>query len=108
MPGAAVGVALGVFALGPRSKAISRFHQSVSEIDCHLARLVFLEPVLGDESGEISAVDTAGYVVPSGDRREGAGVVVEADGIVKAGCFGHPLSKGAQPLGAVEKPPCWS
>jgi len=51
--------------------------------------------VFGYEAAEEGAVDAAGYVVAGGDGEEGAGVVVEADGVVEAGGFGGPARGSA-------------
>ena len=63
------------------------------------------EPVLGDQPGEEGAVDPPGDVVPRRDRQEGAGVVVEADGVVEARRLGRHLAEAAHALRAVVEPP---
>ncbi len=64
-----------------------------------------VEAVLGDEAGEEGAVDAAGYVVAGGDGEEGAGVVVEADGVVEAGGFGGLFAEAHHAFGRVVEPP---
>jgi hypothetical protein len=49
----------------------------------HLKRLVFVQPVFGDELGQEGAVHAPGNVVPGGNGKEGAGVVVEPNRIVE-------------------------
>src|SRR5690349_1330056 len=61
--------------------------------------------MLGHEAGEEGAVDPAGDVVPRRDRKEGAGIVVEADGIEKAGSLGGHLAEAPHPFRAVVEPP---
>jgi hypothetical protein len=61
--------------------------------------LVFIETVFGDEAAEKGAVDSAGHVVTGGDGEEGAGVVVEADGVVEAGGFSGSLAETHHALG---------
>ena len=61
--------------------------------------------MLGDQAGEERAVDPPRDVVPRGDRQEGAGVVVEADGVVEARGLGRLLAEAAHAFGAVVEPP---
>ena len=61
--------------------------------------------MLGDELGEIGAVDAPGDVVAGGDREIGAGVVVEADGIVEAGRLRGQLAEAQHRFGRIEEPP---
>ena len=51
--------------------------------------------MFGYEAAEEGAVDAAGDVVTGGDGEEGAGVVVEAYGVVEASGFGGPARGNA-------------
>ena len=61
--------------------------------------------MFGDEAGEEGAVDAAGDVVAGGDGEEGAGVVVEADGVVEAGGLGGLFAEAHHAFGRVVEPP---
>src|ERR1700733_8208751 len=75
------------------------------EVEDDFEGFVFVEAVLGYEAAEEGAVDAAGYVVAGGDGEEGAGVVVEADGVVEAGGLGGLLAEGHHAFGGgVEQP----
>src|SRR5579859_4640310 len=45
------------FPRAPTLKAVRSLHESVSEIDRHFARFVFVQPMLGDEAREERAID---------------------------------------------------
>ena len=66
---------------------------------------VEVEAVLGDETGEEGGVHAAADVVAGGDGEEGAGVVVEADGVVEAGGLGGLLAEAEHAFGGVVEPP---
>ena len=91
--------------LRSRSEFVGGLDEAVGEILGDLEGLVLLEPVLGDQAGEEAAVDAPRHVVAGRDRQEGAGVVVEADGVVEAGGLGHRLAVAAHALRAVVEPP---
>ena len=57
---------------GP-SKLVGCFRQTVGEIVRHLLRFILVEPMRGDELGEIGAIDTARHIVPGGDGAERRG-----------------------------------
>src|SRR5580692_8550214 len=61
--------------------------------------------MLGYETAEEGAVYAAGYVVARGDGEEGAGVVVEADGVVEAGGLGGGFAEAHHAFGGVVEPP---
>ena len=67
-------------------------------------RLVLIQAMGVDEVGEIGAIDPARHVVAGGNRQIGAGVVVEADGVVEARRLGGSSRKRRMPS-AVEEPP---
>ena len=56
-------------------------------------RLALFHPVLNHQLGQEAAVHAPGHVVTRRDRQEGAGVVVETDGVVVFGvsAFGTDL-----------------
>src|SRR5436190_1500035 len=62
---------------------VGALRQPVGEIDGHLARLVLVEPVIGDQPGEERAVHPARDVVAPRDRQERPRIVVEADRVVE-------------------------
>ena len=67
--------------------------------------LPVLDAVFHDQFGKETAVDPPRDIVARRDREEGAGVVVEADGVVEAGGFrGHP-AEAAHAFGAIMEPP---
>ena len=70
-----------------------------------LEGLAFVETVLGDQRGEEAAVHAARNVMPRGDGEEGARVVVEADGIVKARGFCGGAAEAQHAFRAVMEPP---
>src|SRR5690606_9963951 len=57
--------------------------QGVGQVHRDLGGLVLVHAVFGDQLRQHRAVDAAGDVVARGDGKEGAGVVVEADGVVE-------------------------
>ena len=61
--------------------------------------------MFGDEAGEKGGVDAPADIVAGRDGEEGAGVVVEADGVVEAGGFGGLLAKAHHAFGGVVEPP---
>src|SRR5207248_5290028 len=79
-----------------------------SEVEDGFEGFVFVEAVFGYEAAEEGAVDAAGYVVAGADGEEGAGVVVEADGVVEAGALGGLFAEAHHALGGVVKPPGWT
>ncbi len=72
------------------------------EVDCEVLDdfegFVFVEAVFGDEAAEEGAVNATGYVVAGGDGEEGAGIVVEAYGVVEASGFGDLFAEIASCL----------
>ena len=56
-------------------------------------RFGFIQPPGGDQIGEVGGINTTGNVVAGRNRAQGAGVVVEADGVVEAGGFGNAISR---------------
>src|SRR6202789_3185357 len=80
-------------------------HEVDGEVLGYFEGFVFVEAVFGDEAAEEGAVDAAGYIVAGRDGEEGAGVVVEADGVVEAWCFGRGLAEAHHAFGGVVDPP---
>ncbi len=78
------------------------------QVEDYFEGFVFVEAMLGYEAAEEGAVDAAGYVVAGGDGEEGAGVVVEADGVVEAGGLGGGFAEAHHALGRVVEPPGWA
>ena len=70
-----------------------------------LERFVLHEASGHHEIGQIGAVHPPRDVVSGGDRAEGAGVVVEADGVVEAGGLGDLLAEPLHPFRRIEEPP---
>src|SRR5437899_6083491 len=79
--------------------------KSVGELGRELVRFVLFDLVLAHELRQKSAVDPSCDVVSSGDGKEGAGVVVEADRVVKAGGLSRLFAKAQHALGTVVEPP---
>src|SRR3954447_3713729 len=57
-----------------RSQLERRSRVAGHELHRGLHRLVLLEPVLGDQPGQVPAVQATGHVMPGRYRAEGAGV----------------------------------
>ena len=66
---------------------------------------VLRQAVLGDQAREERAIDTARDIVPRGNGKKCARVVVEADGVVEARRLGGLFAEPAHALGAVVEPP---
>src|SRR6478752_8875761 len=75
------------------SEFVGPFGQTVRQLGREIKGLVLVDPVLGDQLREIPTVDAARDVVPRRDRQERARIVVEADGVVKAGGLGGLFAK---------------
>src|SRR5437879_2495421 len=61
--------------------------------------------MLRDESGQKPAIDTARGIMARGDREQGACIVVESHGVVKARRLGRLLAEAAHALRTIVKPP---
>src|SRR5690349_14679656 len=81
--------------------------QRVREVGRELEGLVLVDPVLGHQLGEITAVDASRDIVPGRDRQECTRIVVEADGIVKARGLCRLFAKAQHAFRTVVKPPRW-
>src|SRR5450759_1800932 len=99
-------MALGACALGHlRLELVRALRQTVGELGRQLESLVLLDLVLGNKLGKETAVHPPRHIVTRGDRKEGARVVVEADGVVEACRLRRLLAKPLHALGAVVEPP---
>src|SRR6266545_4436343 len=85
-------VSMGLSSRKTSLEPVGALRQPVCEVDRHLARLVLVEPAVGDQPGQKGAVHPARDVVAPGDRQECPRVIVEADGIVEAGRLGGTLA----------------
>ena len=63
------------------------------------------QPVLGYELGQEGAIHAPRHVVPRGNGKKGARVVVEADRVIEARRLGCLLAKAQHSLWTVMKPP---
>src|SRR6516164_679307 len=81
------------------------FRESVSQQRRELERLVLSETVLDDRRRQEAARYAAPDVVPSRDRHERPGVVVEADRVVEACGLDDLREEALHPLEAVVEPP---
>ncbi len=75
---------------------------------CEFEGFVLVDAVFGDEAGKEDGVDAAGYIVAGGNGEEGAGVVVEANGVVEAGGLGGLLAEAHHSLRRIMEPPGWA
>src|SRR6185312_13792262 len=89
----------------PASQPIGRLRQVIGKVSCDLRRFPVLEAMLGHELRQEAAIDPPRDIVPGGYRQERAGVIVEADCVVKASRLGHLTAEAAHPFGTVVKPP---
>src|SRR6201984_3110752 len=79
--------------------------QAVCEILPHFQSFVFLKPVLGDLLREEGAIHAPRHIMPSRNREEGSGIIVEPNRLVEAPRLGHTLAEPSHALRAVVKPP---
>src|SRR4029077_8436003 len=79
--------------------------QAVCEILRHFQSFVFLKPVLGDLLREKAAIHAPRHIMPSRNREEGTGIIVQTNRLVEARRLGHTLAEPSHPLRAVVKPP---
>ena len=70
-----------------------------------LGGLVLVQTVFGDEAGQVAGVQPPGDVVTGGNVKRDRGIVVEADGVGKAGRLDHRPVEAPHALGTVEEPP---
>src|SRR5688572_8800697 len=88
-------------------ESVRLLDELVRERPDHLVRLVERDDVARDLIGQEVGVYAPGDVMPGGDGREGACVVVEAGGVVDAGRLSDLVSKARHALDAVVEPPRW-
>src|SRR5262249_54060362 len=98
-------VAMAHFLVEVSLQPVGALRQPVCQIDRDLARLVLVEPVVGDQAGEEAAVHPARNVVAPGDRQQRPRVVIEADRVVEPGGLGRSLAEVSHALGAIIEPP---
>src|ERR1700746_1145427 len=72
--------------------------QAVCEILRNFQSFVFLKPVLGDLLREKAAIHAPRHIMPSWNREEGPGVIVETHGVVEARRLGHTLAEPSHTL----------
>src|SRR6266403_1701587 len=90
-----------------RLKLIRALGELIGEFGREFKCFILVDLVLGDEPGEKTAIDPPGDVVTRRNRQKRAGIVVEADGIVKTSRLRHLLTEALHALGAVVEPPGW-
>ena len=81
------------------------FRERIGQFLRKLVGLVLPQAMFGNEAREKCAIDPARHVVAGRYGRKGAGVVIEADGVVEAGRLGGHLAETAHALRAVVEPP---
>src|SRR5712672_2298945 len=91
--------------VGDGSEFVGFANQVDGQVEDYFEGFVFVEAVFAYEAAEEGAVDAAGYVVAGGDGEKGAGVVVEAYGVVEAGGLGGLFAEAHHALGGVVEPP---
>src|SRR5918993_2417135 len=87
------------------SEFIGFLGEPVSQVVSDLVGLILIEPVLDHKLGEVAAIDPTGDIVPGRDRGEGAGVVIEPDGVAEAGRLRRQLAEAAYPFRRVVEAP---
>src|SRR6185312_16357397 len=88
-----------------RLQAVGTLGQAIRQVRGDLGCLLEVEAMLGDQPSQERAVDAARNIVPRRDGQEGAGVIVESDGVVEPGRFRRVLTKTQHSFGTVVKPP---
>src|ERR1700746_475697 len=78
--------------------------QPVCEILRHFQSFVFLKPVLGNLLREKGAIHAPRHIMPSWNREEGSGIIVEPNRLVEARRLGHTLAEPSPALRAVVTP----
>ena len=71
----------------------------------HFERFSLAQPAGANKFRQISAVRTSRHIMPRGNGTEGAGVVIEAGGVVESAGLGHRAPEIADSLERVEEPP---
>src|ERR1700733_8976175 len=84
---------------------ISLLNQAIGKAVCQFHSLVFVEPMLRDQSRQERTIHAASQIMPPGNGKKSAGIVVESYRVIEPSRLGDPLAETHHSFRAVVKPP---
>jgi hypothetical protein len=79
--------------------------QVVGKTRRDLFGFVCAQPMFGDQSGQKARIHSSSHIMAGRNRQEGAGIIIESDGVGEPGRLDHLLVVATHAFGAVVKPP---